>query len=203
MAKKNQENEMPDQKELVVSKDASVDFPVEVIATEADPYHLTGTKFHAGSKKAKELVERGWVTMAMIALMVIASFGVSAQSSVLTDLYSSYGATSLKDTVTDTATGYLTSTRVAGPGQVTVQVNVTKISGTVGGTISLQGSLDNSNWKALNTQETQTALATITATDATNVYHWRLSASPFLYYRVSWTGTGTMSASFTAKLMKH
>ena len=55
-------------------------------------------------------------------------------------------------------------------------------------------SIDGTNWKAMNTPDTQTALATITATDATNTYHWRLSGSPFPYYRVSWTGTGTMAA---------
>jgi hypothetical protein len=109
----------------------------------------------------------------------------------------------ISDTVTNTATIYLTSPQI-NPNKglsTTVQVNVTKISGTVGGTISLQGSLDGTNFKALNTAETQTALATVTATDATNVYHWRLNGNPFLYYRVSWTGTGTMSASFTAKVL--
>lgn len=118
----------------------------------------------------------------------------------LSDLKSVYNLNS--DTVTNTATVYLTSGRIAGTdGITTVQVNVTKISGTVGGTISLLGSLDGTNYKALNTAETQTALATVTATDATNVYHWRLSASPFIFYRVSWTGTGTMSASFSSKIL--
>lgn len=117
------------------------------------------------------------------------------------DLYQPLGVKNVRDTVTNTATAYLTSPRVVAKGIVTIQVNVTKISGTVGGTISLQGSLDGTNFKALNTVETQTALATITATDATNVYHWRLSANHFPYYRVSWTGTGTMSASFTSKIL--
>lgn len=201
---KEKELEAPEEKKVDKLKVAtpSVDWPVDVIATEADPYHETGAKFQAGSKKAAELVKRGWVKLAMIALLMVAGFGAQAQTSVLQDLKSVYSLSS--DTVANTATIYLsTASRVNGPGVVTVQVNVTKISGTVGGTISLLGSLDGTNYKALNTEETQTALATITATDATNVYHWRLSKSPFLYYRVSWTGTGTMSASFTAKLMKH
>jgi hypothetical protein len=107
------------------------------------------------------------------------------------------------DTTVDAGTTYLTSPAIPGPGKTTIQVVVTKISGTVGGTISLQGSLDGTNFKALTTEETQTALATITATDASNVYAWRLSGNPFTYYRVSWTGTGTMSASFTAKSITH
>lgn len=111
--------------------------------------------------------------------------------------------TAVKDTVVDTGSGALFSKRIGGAGAVTIQVNVTKVSGTVGGTISLQGSLDGTNYKALNTEETQTALATITATDASNVYHWRLSKSPFLYYKVNWVGTGTMNATFTASILKH
>ncbi|MFN8692816.1 MAG: hypothetical protein ACK5XX_00205, partial [Holosporales bacterium] len=67
----------------------------------------------------------------------------------------------------------------------------------------LQGSLDGVNWRALNTVDTQTALATVTAADATASYHWRLAGSPFLFYRVSWTGTGTMSASFSALLYRN
>lgn len=200
------------EKELVISKDASVDFPVEVIATEADPYHVTGTKFHAGSKKAKELVARGWVTLAMLALLITASFSMNAQTSVLQSLYNgtnSYSlaellvATATSDTVTNTGTGVLTTKRVAGPGAVTIQVIATKVSGTVGGTITLLGSLDGTSFSALNTEETQTALATKTATDASASYHWRLSKSPFLYYQVSWAGTGTMVATFTATIMKH
>lgn len=108
------------------------------------------------------------------------------------------------DTVTNTATAYVSTPRKVAGGtsaSTTVWVTVTKISGTVGGTISLLGSIDGTNYKAINTMGTQTAMATITATDASNAYHWYLTGSPFTYYRVSWTGTGTMSASFTAKLL--
>lgn len=118
------------------------------------------------------------------------------------DFRSPYSLTS--DTVTNTATVYLTSPVIspAAATSTTIWVAVTKISGTVGGTLTLQGSFDGTNYKAVNTPDTQTALATITATDASNTYHWRLSGSPFPYYRVSWTGTGTMSASFTSKIFR-
>lgn len=211
---KKEEEEAPDQKQLVVSKDASVDFPVEVIATEADPYHLTGTRFHAGTKKAAELVARGWVTMAMLALLFIASISVAkAQTSVLADLYNAsntfsqaalQASVAIKDTVTNTGTGVLyTKSRLNGPGTVTVQVVVTKTSGTVAGSITLLGSLDGVNFKAIPTRETQTAITVITAADASSNYSIRLPDSPYLWYAVSWTGTGTMVATFTAKIMKH
>lgn len=135
-------------------------------------------------------------------LVAALAIGLSAPAHAqLLDLKSIYSLTS--DTVTNTATVTLSSIKTT-PGRATsttVWVAVTKISGTVGGTITLMGSLDGTNYKAINTSDTQTALATVTATDATNTYHWRLAGSPFQYYRVSWTGTGTMSASFTAKVL--
>jgi hypothetical protein len=106
------------------------------------------------------------------------------------------------DTVTNTATNYLTSYAQGKQAvSTTVWVTVTKISGTVAGTITLQGSLDGTNFKAANTSDSQTALATVTATDATNTYHWRLAGNPYNYYRISWTGAGTMAASFSGRIM--
>lgn len=132
----------------------------------------------------------------LLSLLLLSTLGVWAQAAQ--DLKSVYSLT--RDTVTNTATITLTSTRVPVGNNVTVYVAVTKISGTVGGTLTLMGSFDGTTFKALNTMDTQTALATITATDATNTYHWRLNGNPMPFYRVSWTGTGTMSASFTSRL---
>lgn len=129
----------------------------------------------------------------------LTSFSVQGQAY---SLLSPYSVTS--DTVTNTGTAYLSTALITPAPAVTttIWVAVTKISGTVGGTITLQGSIDGTNWKALNTPNTQTALATITAADASGTYHWIISGSPMPYYRVSWTGTGTMSASFTAKMYR-
>lgn len=125
----------------------------------------------------------------------------NAQSQVY-ELKSPYS--SVIDTVTNTGTAYVSSVAIspAPATTTTIWVYVTKISGTVGGTITLQGSIDGTNWKALYALNTATALATFTATDATNTYHWIISGSPMPYYRVSWTGTGTMSASFGAKMFR-
>ena len=139
--------------------------------------------------------------IALFAFIVMVAFASTESQAQEKSLLSPYGFTS--DTVTNGGVAYLTvrAPEKNGLAVSTIQVVVTKISGTVGGTISLQGSVDGSSYKALNTEETQTALATITATDANNVYHWRLKNNPFLYYRVSWTGTGTMAASFTAQIL--
>lgn len=143
-------------------------------------------------------------TLLIVGLVALLSIASQAQVADFFNPLSTAGVAPKSDTVTNTATAYITS-KVLRDFPVlytTVQVNVTKISGTVGGTISLQGSLDGVNFKALNTAETQTALATVTAADASTSYHWRLNGSPFLYYRVSWTGTGTMAASFSAQLYR-
>lgn len=192
------------EKQLKVDK-PSVDFPVDVIATEADPYHETGTKFQAGSKKAAELVKRGWVKLAMIALLIAAGFSAQSQTSVLADMKNSLSPFALTDTVTNTGTGTVTSPRISGAGSnVTIVLVLTEISGTTAGTVTIQGSLDGTNWKAIPTVETQTSITTATALDvASQVFTWRLASSPYLYYRASWTGSGTMAATIAGKIMKH
>lgn len=138
----------------------------------------------------------------ILILLFVGLVAFSANAQIL-DLKSEHSLSS--DTVTNTGTQWLevvNALRAEPATTTTVWVSVTKISGTVGGTISLQGSLDGVTYKALYAPNGATALATFTATDATNTYHWIISGSPFPYYRVSWTGTGTMSASFSAKLYR-
>jgi len=74
---------------------------------------------------------------------------------------------------------------------VTAHVIVTKISGTVGGTLALQGSLDGTNWSTIGSASTPT--------DATANYSFNTTVG-WRYYRISYTGTGTMSASFKSYL---
>ncbi len=135
----------------------------------------------------------------ILALTVFAAIETKAQ---VYSFLSPYSFTS--DTVTNSGTAYLSTVCISPAPAMTTTVcgGVTKISGTVGGTITLQGSIDGTNWKALYTLNTATALPTFTATDASNTYHWIITGSPMPYYRVSWTGTGTMAASFTAKLFR-
>lgn len=110
------------------------------------------------------------------------------------------------ETVTNAATGTLT-VRNGGPKQnTTLSVTVTKTSGTLGGTITLQGSVDNSagSYKAITLVETATALPTYTVTDvASQTFILSLNANRYLYYRWSWTGTGTMAGSMTGKILSH
>ena len=139
-------------------------------------------------------------------LLLIAAFVAFAAISAKAQVASLLSPTQATfETVVNTGTVFLTTGKLQDLAvqQVTVQVNVTKVSGTVGGTISLLGSLDGTNFKAINLADGQTALATITAADATASYHWRLTGSPFLYYRVSYTGAATMNATFTAQIYRN
>jgi hypothetical protein len=100
------------------------------------------------------------------------------------------------DTVSDTGTETWTL-KVPGTQQtVAVQFVATKISGTVAGTVTLQGSLNGSSWATVPSQSPFTA----TNVASQNTV-WQMTGSGFLYYRVTWTGTGTMSASARAYLL--
>lgn len=145
-------------------------------------------------------------------VMIIGASTIDVSAQGVKNLVNPLGTSAvpiLSDTVTNGATNYLTSpinpTRNPNKTQETViQVVCTEISGTTGGTITIQGSLDGTNFKAIPTEETQTGITTATAADvASQVFVWRIKGNPFLYYRVSWTGTGTMAASFTAKMLSH
>ena len=132
----------------------------------------------------------------------LVAFSAIESKAQVYNLLSPYGIAS--DTAVNTTPTFLSSAAIAPAPAVTstIEVSVTKLTGTVAGTITLQGSMNGTSWKALNTPNTVTALATHTATDASATYHWIITGSPFPYYRVSWTGVGTMTASFTAKLFR-
>lgn len=127
------------------------------------------------------------------ALIASLSFCASAQ---VKDLKSQYNLN--EDTVTNAATKYLTLATSNTLGYyykvVTVQFWATKISGTVGGTAQLQGSLDRTNWYNVGSAVTLTDVAgQITA--------FKVSDSGDPYYRVAVTGTGTMAVKISAKLL--
>lgn len=114
-------------------------------------------------------------------------------------LVNASGATT--ETVTNTGTAYLQANRMGRRGNTVIQATVTKTSGTLGGTMTLQGSVDGVNYKAMTVAEASTAIPTYTVTDtASQTQIWRLTGNPFPYYRVSWTGTGTMVGTFTAAI---
>jgi hypothetical protein len=134
--------------------------------------------------------------------IMLALVAVAAAASAQVSMKSVYNSASDTIKVTNGETGVLQIRNGGAANSTSIVVVVTKTSGTVAGTITLQVSLDGTTWKAMNTPSTATALATFTATDvATNSFHWWFLGNPFPYYRVSWTGTGTMVATASAKIL--
>ena len=98
------------------------------------------------------------------------------------------------DTTDNTGTSYVGLSVQNWYNTVTIQSVVTKISGTVAGTVTLQGSVDGTNYVTVNS-----SYADVTSYSPTNVATssklFVVTGSPYRYYRLSYTGAGTMSAS--------
>jgi len=111
---------------------------------------------------------------------------------VVTTMTQAYGSTS--DTIVNTATGYVGLTVQNYYDKVGIQTVITKISGTVAGTVTLQGSNDGTNYVTVSSSysDAQTHTATNVAT-STKLF--TITGSPYKYYRLSYTGSGTMSAT--------
>ncbi len=98
--------------------------------------------------------------------------------------------------VTNTGTStlvYALASKRAG----SIQANFVKVSGTVGGTVTLLGSNDGVNYFALTDATSAPTITTYTATDAGTfgtpiVTRWFLKDHEVKYYKLSWAGTGTM-----------
>jgi hypothetical protein len=197
------------------------------------PYQAHGEVVEMSEIVAAKFVKNGWgKIVSVIALFMLLSAGAMAQGTsfqYLKKVVSNMPTTAYKliyfDTVTNTGTNYLTSgytqsttpalpatwaggtalpTAVVNPAlSTTIQVNITKISGTVAGTVTLQGSLDGTNYNTA-TSGALAITATYTATDvASQSKSWVIVNNPYRYYRVTWTGAGTMAASMSAQVWSH
>lgn len=108
------------------------------------------------------------------------------------------------DTVTNAGTNYLTNLAPASGSPsytrtTTIVWTATKQTGTVAGTVTLQGSNDNVNFFALTGAATGSSTTTFTATNvASQTTGWVIIGNPCKYYRISWTGAGTMAATQAA-----
>ena len=128
--------------------------------------------------------------------MLIAAFiAASPPAQAQTSLVGANGLT--KDTVTNTATKMLAGRPGAYVTSVTIQVDLTKISGTLGGTLTPIVSNDGVSYYSVASRVTRDTAYNVP--DASGGYAYNLPLG-WRYYGVKWAGTGTMSGSFTAKL---
>lgn len=141
------------------------------------------------------------ITVILMLLMVIAGPLFAQQANPVTMTNPNGSAI---DTVTNTgAEGPYFKALGAVRNKVSITFEVTKISGTVGGTIVLQGSnhptYDVTTFAPIKNWGIDSS---VTATNATNSYNLVDYTGSFLWYRVLYTGTGTMSASYKAYAYK-
>lgn len=138
----------------------------------------------------------------LISLFFALALGVSVFAQDVTMRNASASST---ETITNGGTGILTGNVRGHKNTITVQVTITKTSGTVAGTLTLQGSLDNVSYKAaLLPNGVSTAVNTYTATDvASQTFIWQLDKNAYNYWRISYTGSGTMVATMTGVLLAH
>lgn len=113
----------------------------------------------------------------MIAVLAFTAVETKAQSAVLV---------SSTDTLNDAETAYISlPTLTGGYYSIGIQAVVTKVSGTVGGTAIIQGSLDGTNYVTIGSD-------TLTlANQATNTFIWSLTPSTYQYHRVKFVSSGT------------
>lgn len=105
-----------------------------------------------------------------------------------------YTMTGNGDTIVNTATDYVEYQVKAYHKTMSIQALVSKVSGTVAGTVTIQGSLDGTNFVTVSTTYLD-GTATLTALNqSATTKLFVITGSPYRYYRLSYTGSGTMSA---------
>ena len=105
-------------------------------------------------------------------------------------------------TVTGSNTGYITSAKIANNlHDVSIQAVCSRRSGTAAGTLTLQASVDGTNYKAITDSTTVPQITTATLTNTvTQSFLWRVDGNPYPYYRVSLTTSGTTAVRVSAKI---
>jgi hypothetical protein len=140
------------------------------------------------------------ILLSAFVLVAVSAPHVKAQTPAVTSLTSQYYLT--VDTVTNTATKYLTYQTAAGVNAplsgykkiVTVTFKAVEISGTTGGTAQVQGSLNGTDWYNIGSAYTLTDVAS-------QVTSFTVTDWGAIYLRVAVTGTGTMSDKIYAQFL--
>ena len=123
-------------------------------------------------------------------LLLAAGLTDSAQAQRVYSLPGATGYTTVVNTATKTQT-----IRVDGyQDAVTIQVVLTKISGTAAGKVYLLGSLYGANYVRAGGAD-----SLVVANVATQSKIFSVANSPYLYYRTSYTGSGTQSVKIASK----
>jgi hypothetical protein len=141
---------------------------------------------------------------AMAFTMPVTAQKIVPMTKVVSNLPTTANLTIALDTVTNTGTNYLSGYTDKSAGTVTIQAVMAKLSGTPAGTVTLQGSVDGSNWVTVTGTATGVQTGAFTATNVTSQStSWTLVGNPYPWYRVTWTGSGTMSCTLAGNIYIH
>jgi hypothetical protein len=114
-----------------------------------------------------------------------------------------YTMTNSGDTITNAGTEACSLKVASSYKTVTIHALITKISGTVAGTVTLQGTVDGTTWVTVDTAAfVSDGGATYTATNvASQSKVWIINGAPYLWFKLSYTGSGTMAATLKGYLL--
>lgn len=119
-----------------------------------------------------------------VAVLALASCVVHAQAP---SSYNGKLTGAAQDTLTNSAADTLTLSVKGEKNAVTFQYNITKISGTVAGTIKVYGSIDETKYALLNTY---------TLTDASAIASYSMSYNGYSKYRLIIATTGSQASAY-------
>jgi len=163
----------------------------KVVATGTGKHmKQAGKVYEVCGAAAKRLIAKGAATLAMLFIMLLS---LTANAQIAPQVMTGSG-----DTVVNTATEYVAITLKEAYSTVTFQVKLVELSGTTAGNITLQGSLDGVTFETVDsvliTSPGSGNSAVFATTDvATQANFWVVNGNPYYYYRISYTGSGTMS----------
>lgn len=102
-------------------------------------------------------------------------------------------------TLTNADTAYAVCKLDGGAGTVSISATVTRTSGTLAGGGYLFGSIDGTNYEQYSTTDTMAIANPITFNGVTQITKvWKLTSSPYRYYRIMARTTGTSVGVLTS-----
>ena len=102
-----------------------------------------------------------------------------------------------KDTTVNTDTSYLVTGLITSYSDLEFNIVNTKLTGTSGGTIIVQGSPDNSNWYTMVNDKTQSLINDTTTVSNTTRFQFVVKTHPYQYYRIRYISSGTQTSVMT------
>lgn len=158
--------------------------PVEIVAETK--HYKVGDKINPHKIMGQALIDQGIAKAVKLLIIGLLMFGLG-QSAKAQDFAGQIGTTVTHATVgADTTNVTIAKSRTA----INFKYDITKNSGTVAGTIVLQGKIT-----AAASAEQWSTINTYTLTDATTSTVVSLTANQFVNYRIIYTTTGTSSTT--------